>query len=96
MIIFKTARTSKYLPIPDRFQKPVRYNKNNNDDKNTNLQTKSMIAKKTNLIISNLQNSSLQSSLQKLQLSYCMTNNFCLQSSLQPQAVLQTVCNTII
>ena len=51
-----------------------------------------MIAKKTHLNISSLQNSSLQSSLQKLQLSFFTASTFCLQSSLQMQAALQTVC----
>jgi hypothetical protein len=51
-----------------------------------------MIAKKTYLIFRGLTESSLQSSLQKLQLSRCLNFGFRLQFSLQPQAGLQTVC----
>lgn len=51
-----------------------------------------MIAKKTYLIFRGLTESSLQSSLQRLQLSICLSCGFCLQSSLQQQAILQTLC----
>ncbi len=51
-----------------------------------------MIAKRKLQIFSELKKSSLQGSLQKQQLRTGMQNDVCLQTSLQLQTGLQTVC----
>ncbi len=51
-----------------------------------------MTAKIKTMIINVLKNSSLQSSLQKRLISTCYTSGFYSQSSLQTQALLQTLC----
>jgi len=51
-----------------------------------------MTAKIKTMIINVLKNSSLQSSLRKRLISTCYTSGFYLQSSLQTQALLQTLC----